>query len=267
MQRTHNISIDFGNGVITGPDTDFALLGYDGLTNMSTDATISEYSSAAGGTVKSIRPKTRILSFEIENPNISWSELCALFPIGLYRLSITRDGVTRIIDAYRYEELEQLGDGGALDPAGIQVSFVAEFPFFRQADLSEVAIFGLSEGGVSWPFKYPIMFDTWTTSTGVLEVVNAGSYATPFVLRITPSQDISSISLLINHKSMEIVGEISSGQELIVDTGNYKATLDGENVFSFIKGWPQLEPGLNHISISELVGNISMIYEPLFEGV
>lgn len=266
MQKEHNISIDFGNGVITGPDTDFALLGYDGLTNMATDSVVNEFSTAAGGSVKSVRPKTRVMTFEIENPNIAWSDFCALFPIGKYRLTITRDGITRYIEAYRNEELAQVGDGGVLDPAGLQVSFIAEFPFFKQKSTEQVAVLGVSEGGLTYPYKYPESFDTWSSNSN-LEISNIGSYSTPFILRVTPEQDLSLIKLFIGNELMQITGEVKAGQNLIVDTGNYSARLDGLNVFSYIQGWPQLQPGNNIIALSNLAGNASIAFEPLFEGV
>lgn len=266
MQRAHNISIDFGNGVITGPDTDFALLGYDGLTNMPTDSVVNEFSTSAGGSVQSVRPKTRVLTFEIENPNITWSDFCSLFPIGKYRITISRDGVLRYIDAYRNEELGQVGEGSVLDPAGLQVSFIAEFPFFRQKDTEEIAVLGISEGGLIYPHAYPIVFDTWS-SNDTIEINNRGAYATPFIFRVTPEQNLSSITLNVGNERMQITGEIKAGQSLIVDTAKYSARLDGLNVFSYVDGWPKLQPGNNLITLSSLAGNVSIAFEPLFEGV
>jgi hypothetical protein len=85
-------------------------------------------------------------------------------------------------------------------------------------------------GGISFPTKFPVAFDTYGY---VANVMNGGNWPAPLKTTITANEATGPNMRVVNTATDSYVGittEMAQGDVLIIDTKNNLITLNGENV-------------------------------------
>jgi hypothetical protein len=270
--RTHDLMIDFGNGILAGTGTAIRILDYDGLGSLPTKANVIEHAILDGGVLASLRAGTRRLMFQLDfiETDLGWADVPRLFPQGgPYELVITRDGVTRTIEAYRDTELIPLGDGGAGDSVAYQLALLAPDPYLK-GTLAELAKSAAITGGLAFPVTFdPIAYESIdvSTTTGVFAVLNDGDYPVgfdfDFIAAVTCSPQIS-----IGQDVM-VFASIAAGQRLTVDTKKQTVRLNGANAFSLLVGgtFLRIPTGAVSVALAGIVGTAVLSFTPVHEAI
>jgi len=96
--------------------------------------------------------------------------------------------------------------------------------------------------------------------TGNGTVKNSGNIETPFVLQITGP--VQNPIVTVGDATFEYVGDIPSGQVLIIDTGRQAAELDGVNALDDVIGGSDtmLPPGETAVSAGASGGHVTIIW-------
>lgn len=112
--------------------------------------------------------------------------------------------------------------------ADVSVSMLAPDPR-RLADdeLSASAAVGALPGGLAFPLALPAVFPAADTSASYFDVVNAGDYEAPVVVRIVGPGRGLGIANLTTGQSLTYAGDLATGDALVVDTGAGTAVLNG----------------------------------------
>lgn len=266
-QYEHSIELDFGNGLKAGKSSDaiFDILGHEGLTAGDIEANVVQYANKEGGIVRSLRHAVRRMVFELDAPQTSWPALSEIFPLDrLYTLKVTRDGITRYIDCKR-ETLSPIGDQGILDIAGIQVSFLAEQPFFY-SPTQIIKPLGVSVGGLEYPINYGIEYDRWDIQS-IFTLDNPGTYPVGFELSVTPTIPLPYLELSIEGNTMRFAELVEPGETLSINTMTKTAFVDDRNRLAKVDNWVSVPRGKSTGYITEFLGTAGMKFTPLYEGI
>lgn len=124
------------------------------------------------------------------------------------------------------------------------------------------------------PFKTQGTYETVTFNAATSKVVSVkGHYETPCIVEITPTFDISSITLtgiarnpVTKAGEKVIIKNLKNGQKVILDGEAGTVTQGGQNKFADTEMWefPSLVPGNNTITCSSNQCNITIKYKPRF---
>lgn len=134
----------------------------------------------------------------------------------------------------------------------IQIGFKCADPF----------IYSTTSQHIQWDAPYQ----------GQTTLINNGSVACPVVITIrmpnnpslqfpstglgtTNLNEISDVTLTINGVSVTYAGTIGPNDTVVIDTGNYTVTLNGQNALQYWQGdFPQLAPGSNTVTEFDIMG-------------
>lgn len=104
------------------------------------------------------------------------------------------------------------------------------------------------------PFSYELepINQTYTkNSTESFLVKPNGTAYSEFKISITPQSTINNLSIAVNEVILHYVGKVQAGQTLTIDTEEFDAELNDENVSMNLTGeFPVLYPGQNEIKIT-----------------
>lgn len=99
------------------------------------------------------------------------------------------------------------------------------------------------------------------------KIINAsGNLETPVILEITPTNEISDITLEGLADDPIIIKKLKANKTVVVDGELQKVTVDGVNKYGDTDMWdfPRLIPGENNIQVSRNNCNITIRYKPRF---
>jgi len=109
------------------------------------------------------------------------------------------------------------------------------------------------------PFRYGATISRPLTS-GTAEVVNAGTYETPYTLTITPTATAQGFTLTINDNAITYNGVLLSGHPITVDADALEVRVGDElKVKEVDGGFALLQGGVNTISL-DIPADVSITY-------
>lgn len=269
----HTLTVDFGNGIVAGTGTNIGIIDYDGLASLPTKARVVENALRDGGYIAAIRAGVRRLTFDLDfgDTGLGWGVVPRLFPQGAtFEITVTRDGVTRMVTAVRDAELSPLGNRGANDPVAYQIPLVAVGSYLRGEDaISQSA--STVTGGLEYPltFEPTIMYESIDTgeSSVTLDVENEGDHPVGFVFTFTAAATVSP-TITVDGETMTL-DEVTEGQTLVVDTTRQTIRLDGANAFSLLVSGPflKLACGACPVHLTGMIGVCVLEFTPVYEAV
>lgn len=116
------------------------------------------------------------------------------------------------------------------------------------------------------PFAYSLnkKVMSYTKSSGDLFVVTSdGTAYSEFKLTLTPQETIENVNIKVGDAILIYEGEVAAGKSLVIDTDEFEAYIDDENVSLNLSGeFPVLYPGRNEIQI---IADKDFSFEATFE--
>lgn len=152
------------------------------------------------------------------------------------------------------------------------VRYAGQLPIHRLVTAGEVTL-PLSAHD---PFAYDATETDWAARIdpgGILEIAVSGNVESPIVLTLAPVEQLHAIdmgsagpdaevptvtnpSISIGDKTIAYDGVLEPGDELVIDTDRFTATLAGENVLDVVTGdFPRLQPGDQIVSYEDDTSN------------
>lgn len=267
----HTLVVDFGNGVVAGTGQPVGILDYEGLVSVPTQGNIVEHALLDGGYVASVRAATRRLTFELDFADTcSWADVGRLFPSGAtLPLAVTRDGVTRRIQAVRDSEIVALGGRGALDPVAVQLALLAPEPYFSGTDVVQQT--NVTSVGLEHPYAHEptIVYDDldMTGTSQVFDTYNLGDHPVPFRLSVSAAS-VGDLTVSVEGASM-VVGVIAKNDEVEIDMARQTITINGANGFPLLQSgnFLKLPAGHGLLELDGIIGYAVVTFTPVFEGV
>lgn len=260
--------LNFGNGVLAGGSSRDAvrLVDHSGLDYPDVDVPINENAVVDGGSVGRARAKTRRMSVKLDfkRSGLTRAEVTRLFPPGAVRqLSSARGAMPYYVDgAVGFESPSIVGAAGKVTVP--MVSPLA-YPLAAQR-LVDTG----TTGGATFPLSFPLGFDVMNSPTSNSIVVESGGDVASLPLIIaTLETSVSSLSVLVAGRTTTIVGALSAGDVVAIDSAAKTVTVNGVNRLSWFDRegrWPVLLPGLNEVS-TDVLSRIVVSWAPRVMGL
>jgi RNase P/RNase MRP subunit p29 len=111
-----------------------------------------------------------------------------------------------------------------------QVQLIAENPFYESKILNQLNHVEGFYGGISFPTKFPVAFDTYGYTANV---INGGNWPSPIKTTITANENTGANMRVVRTSNDAYVGvetPMLQGDVLVIDTKNNLITLNGDNV-------------------------------------
>jgi predicted phage tail component-like protein len=140
------------------------------------------------------------------------------------------------------------------------------------------------------PFKYAVtpQNEWWPAPyQGTVTLTNNGNQPCPVQIQIQPpsaaqppgsaglgttggngANSVTGVTITINGDTVTYTGEITGNDVVVIDTGNFTVTKNGQNALQYWEGdFPQLQPGQNTVTEHDQSGvgaNITFIYDEIY---
>lgn len=269
---THSIRVDFGNGIVAGTGAPVRIMDHEGITSLPAQANVVDNAMLDGGYIASFRAGVRRLTFDLDflETDLGWAEVPRLFPMGVrLDLTIERDGLRRVVGAYRDSELVALGNRGTEDSVAYQVSLVSIDPYML-GDEVELSAAGAVSGGLEYPtaFQPSIAWDNLAYIDHIA-VRNDGDYPVGFTFDLVAAAEIAAMTLSVGRDTMTFK-TIHAGQRLTADTARQTIRIDGTtNGFAWLDSGSFLKIPIGESSIwfGAFSGSATVEFTPIYEGV
>lgn len=124
----------------------------------------------------------------------------------------------------------------------------------NSVDINDLFLYG--EGTIEFKSPDGIRYKSTETTDDPTTTVNyPGQEEAPVIFTVAIDQDVTNLEIkhIQSNRSIELIGDFTVGQEVIIDCSRKVVTVDGENgmkLLSFASRWIYLEEGNNDFTLS-----------------
>jgi len=239
--------------------------GHDGLISPPSELAYLDHAILEGGSIAGARAQKRRITLDFVARGISHQDVSRLFPLGKReQIRVTRNGTTRVIDAYRDGPINIEAHSSKATPV-VSVSFLCPNPYFRNEVEVRSPLSGVT-GGLTYPVTYPLRYGE-VGENAAARILNLGDYPAPFVLTLTTNVG-GTLGIVIDGVEQARIVGVASGEQVTFDTGAKILTINGVKRLSALDGtFPRLPVRSSEVSLTGLAGNPIIRFNEIFEGV